>query len=91
VGSADYGSVAFCRGLSERIAMLRKSLPTSETAANALQRRAQALHACAEFRAETDVVPEAPSLTLLDDPSVRTPRLNVLEEEYWDIYAGLLA
>ncbi len=95
-----YGSLAECRALSRNIAAVQRRLENGETLNGQIRQRTEYLRRRAQYRRDADVVPVA---GLLGSIPVLVPdegepvsadahqiQVNVLADEYWDIYASLL-
>ncbi|MBT8445127.1 MAG: hypothetical protein KJO13_10290 [Gammaproteobacteria bacterium] len=97
VTDVNYGNIEVCRELNVMIAKCMRSLPVGDELVVSVRRRAQYLEKQAAYRMETDTVPVAGSFSniqlKLEDGSVTLGRksvpVNVLAEEYWDIYTVL--
>lgn len=97
VADVNYGDIETCRELSAHIAACVRSLPVGDELVKKVRRRAQYLGEQACYRMETDTVPVAGSFAQirldLEDASDSHGRtsvpVNVLADEYWDIYAVL--
>lgn len=100
VAEVNYGTLKTCRDLSRRIeAVLRKVEATDELAAR-MRRRAEFLRSTVNYRRDSDTVPEPGALApvpvhLTGDGEPRSAGrgdvpVNVLADEYWDIYGVLL-
>ncbi len=97
VSEIEYGGLNKCRELNGIIDKRLKKLDSVEDLAGKVHQRAEFLRRDAKYRRDTDTVPEAGSFahTQIDPGSAGTDRhgyiqLNVLAEEYWDIYTVLL-
>jgi hypothetical protein len=101
VSDANYGDLQSCRAMSRRLeAVLRRVESLDELPAR-VRRRADYLRHTAAWRRDSDTVPAADSvadiplqLTAEGDPprpaGGRSLRVNVLADEYWDVYGVLL-
>jgi len=97
VADVNYGDIETCRDLNAHITNSVRSLPVGDDLVNKVRRRAQFLGEQASYRMETDTVPVAGSFAEikfeLDDTSGSIGRksvpVNVLADEYWDIYTVL--
>lgn len=86
-----YGSEEDCAFLIKRIEALVQGLRTSQEHAVRLKEMAQGIRSAAKYRGKNETVPIAGSL---DDLTLNTEavarndvvKLNVLAEEYWDLY-----
>ncbi len=95
-----YGSVAECQVLGHAIETVARRLETMERLNALVRRRAEFLKLTAQYRRETDTVPVAGSFATVPvritdggEPQPADDRVipvNVLADEYWDIYAVLL-
>lgn len=102
-GLADvgYGSVAECQDLGQAIESVLRRLDSVERLNALVRRRAEYLKANAQYRRDKDVVPVAGSfaavpvgITEVGEPRPADDRVipvNVLADEYWDVYAALLS
>lgn len=100
VAEVSYGSVQACRDLSRRIEGVLHRVEAMDELAGRMRRRAEYLRQAVSYRRDSDTVPAADSLAVI--PAQLTgdgnPRpaggrelaLNVLADEYWDIYGVLL-
>lgn len=101
VTDVTYGSAVECAALSRTIEQVVRDLDTDEKVSAAVRRRAEYLRGRAQFRREADTVPVAGSFAVVPlaisdrgDPLPSDERVipvNVLADEYWDIYAILLS
>lgn len=100
VSEVSYGPLKSCRALSVRIeAVLRKVEAMDELAAR-MRRRAEFLRQTVSYRRDSDTVPAPDGLAVLPaqltvdgEPrpaGAREVAVNVLADEYWDIYGVLL-
>lgn len=97
VSDVNYGDIKTCRELNAHIATCVRSLPVGDELVKNVRRRAQFLGEQASYRMETDTVPVAGSFSdiqlELDDSATAHGRksvpINVLADEYWDIYTVL--
>jgi hypothetical protein len=100
VAEVRYGDLQACRDLSRRIeAVLRRVEAMDELAAR-MRRRAEYLRLTVSYRRDGDTVPEPATIAQVPvqfspdgDPRPvggRSIDVNVLAEEYWDIYGVLL-
>lgn len=97
VTDVNYGDIETCRDLNVRITQSMRSLPIGDDLVLKVRRRAQFLETQASYRMDTDTVPVAGSfsniqLELADGsvkPGCKSVPVNVLADEYWDIYAVL--
>lgn len=101
VGEASYGTIQACRDLSQKIEGVLRKVEGMDELAGRVRRRAEYLRMVASYRRDTDTSPAPESLmsipvelTADGDPRPvkggREVQVNVLAEEYWDIYSVLL-
>ena len=98
VHDASYGGIDECRDLNAYIEKRLRKMPGGEDLAATLQSRTKILAKAATYRRETDTVPVAGACSEiplkssddLDRRKTRSIPVNVLAEEYWDIYSVLL-
>lgn len=100
VSEAKYGRLQACRDLSQRIEGVLRKVETMDELAGRVRRRAEYLRSIANFQRDSDTVPVAEELAsipkVLTDEAVPRPAsssvvaVNVLRDEYWDIYGVLL-
>lgn len=100
VTDVHYGGMAECQALSQTIESVVHGLERVEQLDVLVRRRAEFLKATAQFRRDIDTVPVASSfsgialtLTARGEPRPADDRLipvNILADEYWDIYSVLL-
>lgn len=96
-----YGSASECQELSRLVEASVAALPDAAKLMVASRRRAEYLRAAATFRRDADTVPSASSFAVIPvsitdsgDPRPAVDRalaVNVLADEYWDIYSVLLS
>lgn len=96
-----YGSVAECRALSQNVEAVTRRLDAGDKLMSQMRRRAEYLRANAQYRRESDTVPVAASFStvplLMREAGENGPaddrliRVNVLADEYWDVYSVLLS
>jgi len=97
VAEVNYGNVDACRAMNAHIAKCARSLPVGDDLVKKVRRRAGCLTEQAAYRSETDTVPVAGSFANiqlnLDEPvgshGSKSVAVNVLADEYWDIYSVL--
>jgi hypothetical protein len=97
VTEVNYGNVDACRTMNAHIAKGVRSLPVGDDLVKKVRRRAGYLAEQATYRSETDAVPVAGSFANiqlnLDEPvgshGSKSVSVNVLADEYWDIYSVL--
>lgn len=98
VAEANYGSIGECRELSNLIDRRTQELQAGPELIASVRNRAFFLEKHAHYRSETDLVPVASSFAeiplKLSDASQPHDRksipVNILAEEYWDIFSVLL-
>ncbi|MBA3563461.1 MAG: hypothetical protein H0W33_05565 [Gammaproteobacteria bacterium] len=100
VQAMGYGSVEECNRLIERIGQALAATTTDREYARELRQRSAHLMALAKYRKETDMVPVASSIgsiragyegeSLAGKLDADTLEVNVLAEDYWDVYRALL-
>lgn len=100
LADVSYGNATECRTLSQNIEKVVRKLETTEKLTVQMRRRAEFLKQKAQYRREIDTVPVASSfaavpMAMTDTGDLRpvddrTIPVNVLAEEYWDIYTVLL-
>lgn len=98
VHDATYGGIDECRELNTYIEQRLRNLPGGEDLATKLQNRTKILEKNATYRRDTDTVPVAGTCSeiqtdVTNDPGtgkIKSIPVNVLAEEYWDIYTVLL-
>jgi len=97
VSDVNYGDIETCRELNGHIAKRVRLLPVGDDLVKKVRQRAQFLGEQASYRMETDTVPVAGSfadiqLELEQSSGVigrNSVPVNVLADEYWDIYTVL--
>lgn len=98
VHEANYGEIDECRRMNAYIENRLRKMPGGEELAATLQKRTKILGKSASYRRDTDTVPVASACAeiplAVDGNSeygkAHTIAVNVLAEEYWDIYKVLL-
>ena len=95
VGDAQYGNPRDCRELSRKIDLRVKALEESADMAARVQTRAKYLKDHIEYRRDTDAVPVAGDLaqmprSLANGSPAGEVNVNILAEEFWDIFTVLL-
>lgn len=100
VSEANYGSIDDCRVLSQRIAAVLRKVEGMDELAGRVRRRADYLRSVVFYRRDSDTAPAPDSLASIPvelatagDPRPvggREVQVNVLADEYWDIYSALL-
>jgi hypothetical protein len=91
----EYGGKRASRDIRSRVNHLLREAHQDEGLVSRAERRARYLKTQVEYRNETDCVPMAVSLATLDllDENGRCfnqININVLADEYWDLFAVLL-
>ena len=100
VTEARYGGLQDCRNLSQQIERVLRKVEVMDELPGRVRRRAETLQQNVSYRRDADTVPAPDALaiiTALTAPTDQTRSaqekdlpVNVLAEEYWDIYAVLL-
>jgi hypothetical protein len=100
VTEVNYGNGAECRALMQDIESVVRRLDGNDKLNAQVRRRAEMLRGAAQFRRDTDTVPVAGSfasvpVVVTDAGEARAADsrvipVNVLADEYWDIYGVLL-
>ena len=100
VSEARYGNLQECRELSQQIERVLRKVEAMDELPGRVRRRAEILHQNVSYRRDGDTVPAPDALAIIaaqvppaDGPRTTRDRdvaINVLAEEYWDIYAVLL-
>ncbi|CAN5321906.1 hypothetical protein BH24PSE2_BH24PSE2_00920 [soil metagenome] len=100
VQAVDYGGVEKCNQLIERIGHAMAATTADRAYASELRHRSEHLMARAEYRGDADVVPNAVSVgtvregfdgeALPERLSSEALDVNVLAEDYWDLYRALV-
>jgi len=98
VGDMNYGDITACREMNIHIEKCLRRLPSGQELVASARNRVSYLEHCENYRLETDMVPVAGSfaeipLQVGDDGDVRgqsTAKVNVLADEYWEVYSVLL-
>jgi len=99
LGDMDFGSASLCRKISRAIATRLQEFESITDLAARIRRRTRYLASTAIYRLETDAVPVASCFTTMPreldaDGGVvgnQVVAINVLSQEYWDLYAVLLS
>ncbi len=96
----SYGNTAECRTLGQNIEQVMRKTDAMEKLTLQMRRRAEFLKLKAQYRRDTDTVPVASSFAAvpvslteagdLRPVDERVISVNVLADEYWDIYTVLL-
>ncbi len=98
VTDVNYGDITECRNMNIQIEKCLRRLPTGQELVASARDRVVYLEQCAGYRLETDTVPVAGSFARIplavgeggDVRGQRAVNLNVLADEYWEIYSVLL-
>jgi hypothetical protein len=100
LAEVGYGSAEECRALGQTIETVTRRLDASDKLNALVRQRAEFLRATAQYRRDTDTVPVAASFSsipvVVRDARSAAPAdervipVNVLADEYWDIYNVLL-
>lgn len=100
VADVTYGGVTECQALGQAIARVSGRLDTMDKLNALVRRRAELLRMTAQYRRDNDTVPVAGSFVsvpvAIRDSGTPAPAddriipVNVLADEYWDIYTVLL-
>ncbi|MGI9331386.1 MAG: hypothetical protein ACR2QB_11815 [Gammaproteobacteria bacterium] len=98
MGDMNFGSPSVCRTMSRAIATRLQEFESGTDLAARIRSRTRYLASFARYRLDTDAVPVASCFTTmprqLDDVGGvvgdQVVVVNVLSEEYWDLYAVLL-
>jgi len=99
VNDATYGGIDECREINTYIEKRLRSMPGGGDLAATLQSRTKILEKDATYRRETDTVPVAGTCSEIqmkitggenDTGKTKPIPVNVLAEEYWEIYSVLL-
>ena len=101
VNEVNYGHLQECRDLSQRIEGVLRRVEALDELAGRVRRRAESLRETATYRRDIDTVPVPDTLATISlqpaqDPQQKPTRhgevaVNVLADEYWDLYAALLS
>jgi len=98
VTDVNYGDITACREMNIHIEKCLRSLPSGQDLVINARQRVTYLEQCEGYRLETDTVPVAGSfaeipLEVGDGGDIRgqqTVSVNVLADEYWEVYSVLL-
>jgi hypothetical protein len=98
VTDVNYGDITACREMNIHIEKCLRSLPTGQDLVINARQRVSYLEHCEGYRLETDTVPVAGSfakipLAVGDGGDIRGQKsvsINVLADEYWEVYSVLL-
>jgi hypothetical protein len=95
-----YGNPAECRAINQRIEAVMRALPAEELMQSRVRRRSEYLRQTATYRRDIDTIPMAAGfagipLAITEAGELRPASdqvvpINVLADEYWDIYSMLL-
>ncbi len=96
VNDVQYGSRRDCRQIRQHLAERLRELPADKSLKQQVELRSRFLATQVEYRCDTDAVPMAASLgslALLDAKGEKYNELslNILADEYWDLFAVLLS
>jgi len=99
VFDVQYGSPEQCQRLMALVKAALRSMADDKEDLVALKARIDALRAAAQYRGDADTVPLTDSIGLLPVPaapvsdleSTVSTGINVLVDDYWDLYKALLA
>jgi hypothetical protein len=98
VADVNYGDINACREMNIHIEKCMRSLPSGQDLVSNARQRVAYLEKCENYRLETDTVPVAGSFAEIplaigeggDIRGQKTVSVNVLADEYWDVYSVLL-
>jgi hypothetical protein len=98
VSDANYGSISECREMNSYIDERVKALKAGQEMVINVRNRALHLERHAQYRSDSDLVPAASSFAEIplifsdaDEPhGKKSIQINVLADEYWDIFSVLL-
>lgn len=98
VTDVNYGDINACRQMNIHIEQCMRSLPSGQELVAKATQRAAYLESLENYRLETDTVPVAGSfaeipLAIGNEGDIRGQKsvsVNVLADEYWDVYSVLL-
>lgn len=100
VSEVNYGTLQACRDLSRKIEAVLRQVEALDELAGRMRRRTEFLRLTVGYRRDSDTVPAADTLavvpaqfTVEGDPRSAGGRelaINVLADEYWDVYGVLL-
>ncbi len=101
VGEAAYGGIHACRDLSQKVAGVLRKVEGMDELAGRVRRRAEYLHRTASYCRDSETSPAPDNLksipvelTAEGNPQPvkggQQVSVNVLADEYWDIYSVLL-
>lgn len=100
LADVSYGDVAQCQKLGRSIEAVASQAEPADRMAGLIRRRAEFLRRTAQYRRDIDTIPVAGSFATvpvaiqeggeLQPAASRAIPVNVLAEEYWDVYSILL-
>ncbi len=98
VSDVNYGDANVCRDMNIHIDDCVRSLPSGKNFVARARNRIVYLQRCAGYRQETDTIPVAGSFAEIplvvndggDVQGQRSVNINVLADEYWEVYSILL-
>lgn len=98
ISDVNYGDITACREMNIHIEKCLRRLSSGQDLVAKARQRVAYLERCAGYRQETDTIPVAGSfaeipLAVGDGGEVsgqRAVKINVLADEYWDVYSTLL-
>lgn len=98
VSDMNYGDITACREMNIHIEKCLRSLPSGQDLVALARNRVTYLEHCENYRLETDMVPVASSFAEIpiqvgENGDVRgqnTAKINVLADEFWEVYSVLL-
>ena len=99
LGDVEYGSASECRRISRNLAERMQGFEAIPGLPARIRRRTRYLQSCARYRLDTDAVAVASCFTTipcdLDEQGKpvngNVVGVNVLIDEYWDLYSVLLS
>lgn len=101
LADVSYGDAARCRALTQAIETVTRKIEPAEQLNVRVRRRAEFLRQVASYRRDHDTIPVIGSVAGIPTAITETgePRpvtdeevpVNVLADEYWDVYAALLS
>ena len=98
VSDVNYGDINACREMNIHIDQCMRKLPSGQELVASARQRAAQLEKFASYRLDEDTVPVAGSFAQIqvgcadqeDGRSRQTVNINVLADDYWDIYSILI-
>ncbi|MEO7387789.1 MAG: hypothetical protein ABIX37_12690 [Gammaproteobacteria bacterium] len=100
IAEVSYGPLQACRDFSHRIEGVLREVESLDALPGRMRRRAEFLRQTVTYRRDSDTVPAAESLASVPvelhaegeprSAGGRALAVNVLAEEYWDVYSVLL-